>query len=75
MTPYGGSARSLLAYNLCDGKKSQTDVAKGAKIDKAALSRLLVRWVEAGIVVRVGQDQLPLHVFPLSKDALKAIKE
>jgi DNA-binding MarR family transcriptional regulator len=75
VTPHGGSDKSFAAYNLCDGKTPQADIARKAKIDKGALSRALTRWIEAGIVVRIGNDQLPLHVYPLSKENLKEAKE
>jgi predicted transcriptional regulator len=75
VTPHGGSDRQFIAYNLCDGKTPQADIAKKAKLDKGSLSRALARWIEAGIVVRIGADQLPLHVYPLSKETLKATKE
>jgi hypothetical protein len=75
ITPHGGSDKKLAAYNLCDGKTPQSDIAKKAKLDKGPLSRALVGWIEAGIVVRVGTDQLPLHVYPLSKESLEPSKD
>jgi hypothetical protein len=75
LVTHGGSDRQLAAYNLCDGNTPQADIAKRAKIDKGSMSRTLARWVEAGIVVRLGKDQFPLHVYPLSKETLKAAKE
>jgi DNA-binding MarR family transcriptional regulator len=75
VTPHGGSDKQVTAYNLCDGNTPQADIAKKAKLDKGAMSRALVRWIEAGIVVRIGKGQLPLHVYPLSKETLKAAKE
>jgi hypothetical protein len=75
VTPYAASDKQLAAYNLCDGSTPQTEIAKKAKLDKGELSRALARWVESGIVVRVGPNQLPLHVYPLSKQALKLAKE
>jgi DNA-binding MarR family transcriptional regulator len=75
VTPHGGSDKQLAAYNLCDGNTQQADIAKKAKLDKGTTSRALSRWIESGIVVRIGKDQLPLHVYPLSKETLKAVKE
>jgi hypothetical protein len=75
VTPHGGSDKQLAAYNFCDGKTPQADIAKKAKLDKGAMSRALARWIEAGIVVRIGKDDLPLHVYPLSKEILKVAKE
>src|SRR6266536_4345247 len=67
VTPHGGSDKKFAAYHLCDGKTPQADIAKKAKLDKGALSRALADWIDAGIVVRIGPDQLPLQVYPLSK--------
>jgi hypothetical protein len=63
------SSKHILAYNLCDGKTPQTDIGKKAKLDAGNFSRSIGRWIEAGVVVRVGPEQYPLHVFPLTKDA------
>jgi hypothetical protein len=75
ITPHGRSDKQLAAYNLCDGKTPQADIATKAKLDKGEMSRALVRWIEAGIVVRIGPEQFPLHVYRLSKEALKTVKE
>jgi len=69
--PKAGSERQLAAYNLCDGETPQSEIGKRAKLDKGNLSRSISRWIDAGIVVRVGPEQLPLHIYPLSKQHLK----
>jgi hypothetical protein len=74
ITPHGGSEKKVAAYNLCDGKTSQAAICAKAKITKSQLSESITSWVSAGIVVRFGPDQLPLHVYPLSKENLKAAK-
>jgi hypothetical protein len=53
-------------------KTPQAEISKGARLDKGSLSRSISRWIEAGIVVRVGTDQHPLHVYPLAKSDLKS---
>src|SRR5258708_40003039 len=70
--PAAGGAKQILAYNLCDGGTPQSKIVKKAKLDKGSLSRSIARWIEAGVVVRVGADQHPLHVYPLSKENLKS---
>jgi hypothetical protein len=75
VAPRENSEKNLAAYNLCDGNTPQAEIAKRAKLDKSNFSKALARWVEAGIVVRVGRDEHPLHVYPLSKDSLKETKE
>ncbi len=65
VAPTAGSTKQLLAYNLCDGETPQTEIGKKAKLDSGNLSRLIAKWIEAGVVIRVGDDRLPLHVYPL----------
>jgi hypothetical protein len=67
-----GSDKQLAAYNLCDGETPQAEICKKAKLDQGNLSRSITRWVEAGIMVRVGDERLPLHLYPLAKPSLKA---
>ena len=74
VAPTIGSEKQLLAYNLCDGETSHADITKKAKLDKGNFSRAVARWVEAGVVVRVGPDRLPLHVYPLAETPAKAGK-
>jgi DNA-binding HxlR family transcriptional regulator len=72
VAPVVGSDKQLTAYNLCDGNTPQAEIGKRAKLDKGSLSRSISRWIEAGIVVRVGRDQHPMHVYPLTKTVLKS---
>jgi predicted transcriptional regulator len=71
VSPFAGGQKQVLAYNLCDGETPQAEIGKKAQLDKGSLSRSIARWIEAGIVVRVGANDLPLHVYPLIGDALK----
>jgi predicted transcriptional regulator len=66
-------AKQLQAYNLCDGSRSQAEVAKSATIDPGSLSRTIGRWIDAGIVIRVGEGRevKPLHVYPLPETTVK----
>jgi hypothetical protein len=54
---------------LCDGETSQAETCKKAKLKKGNLSTSITRWVEARVMVRVGPDRLPMHLYPLSKSA------
>jgi len=72
VAPTTGSEKQLLAYNLCDGETPQAEICKKAKLDKGNFSRAVARWIEAGVMVRVGNDQLPLHVYPLPRNSSKA---
>jgi hypothetical protein len=67
VAPTAGSERQISAYNLCDGKTPQGAIAKKVKLDTGNFSRSVTRWIEAGVVIRVGADQFPLHVYPLTK--------
>lgn len=71
VAPTAGSEKQLLAYNLCDGETSQAEICKKAKLDKGSFNRSVARWIEAGIVVRLGSERLPLHVYPLTKVSAK----
>lgn len=71
VAPTAGSEKQLLAYNLCDGETSQAEICKRTKLDKGSFSRSVARWIEAGIVVRIGSERLPLHVYPLTKISAK----
>lgn len=67
VAPTAGSEKQLLAYNLCDGTTPQAEIGKKAKLDAGNLSRSIAKWMEAGVVIRVGDDKFPLHVYPLTK--------
>ncbi len=67
VAPRENSEKNLAAYNLCDGKTPRIEIAQRAKLDASNFNKALARWVEAGIVVRVGKDEHPLHVYPISK--------
>lgn len=72
VAPVGDGDKQLAAYNLCDGKTPQAEIGKKAGLDKGNLSRSITRWIEAGVVVRVGADHHPMHVYPLTKSSLKS---
>jgi hypothetical protein len=67
VAPTAKSDKQILAYNKCDGETSQAEICKRTKLFKGSLSTSITRWVEAGVMVRVGPDRLPLHVYPLPK--------
>lgn len=75
VSPIAGSNKQIAAYNLCDGKTPQADIGKIAKLDKGNLSRSISRWIEAGIVIRVGAEQYPMHIYPCPKTAPKSANE
>ena len=64
----GTSARQLAAYNLCDGTRSQAEVIREAKVDQSSFSKAVTRWVNEGILFKLGtgRDVKLLHLYPLS---------
>ena len=74
VAPVAGSEKQVAAFNLCDGHHTQADISKETGIDKGNLSRSMARWIEAGILFRVGADELPLHIYPIPKSAIKTAK-
>ena len=71
VAPTAGSAKQLLAYNLCDGETSQAEIGRRAKLDKSSLGKTISKWVEFAIVIRVGADGHPLHLYPPTTKAKK----
>lgn len=61
------------AFNLCDGSRTQTDIAKELGLDPGNFSKTLSRWIDEGIVIRVGEkrEARPLHVYPLPEALIK----
>jgi hypothetical protein len=57
------AGRSLVAFNLCDGKTAQGDIANKAGIDAGNFSRMVSRWEKLGVVFRIGDH--PLHLYRL----------
>ncbi len=72
VAPTASSERQVMAYNMCDGETPQAEICKKTKIAKGNLSNLITRWVEAGVMIRIGPERLPLHVYPLSKSVIKS---
>ena len=61
------SEKLLIAYNLCDGTKTQQEIARTAKLDSSNFSKAVGRWIEVGSVFRVesGDKTTLLHVYPV----------
>lgn len=58
------------AFNLCDGTRTQADIAKALGLDQGNFSRTITRWIDEGIVIRVDEKR-PLHVYPLPEALVK----
>jgi len=63
----GSGKKQVCAFNLCDGSRTLTSVAKGAGLDRGNLSRTVDRWVKNGVMFKFedGNEVFLLHVFPL----------
>ncbi|MCT7374410.1 helix-turn-helix domain-containing protein [Chelativorans salis] len=59
--------KSLEAFNLCDGTNTQKEIATKLGIDAGQFSRMIKRWIEEGILIRVTQEGnvKPVHVYPI----------
>jgi hypothetical protein len=64
----GASSRNVDAYNLCDGTRTQSEIAKLSKLDQGQFSRTAARWAEAGVVFKagIGRDVKLLRLYPIS---------
>jgi hypothetical protein len=63
-----GSGRNRIkAFNMFDGTRTLSQVARATKIDQGNLSRAVTDWIEHGIAFWVGQanDSRLLHVYPV----------
>jgi len=63
----GAGANQLAAFNMCDGTKTQGEVAKAAGIDAGNFSRTVGRWIELGVLFKIGdgREAKLQHVYPL----------
>jgi len=64
----GAGQAQIQAFNMCDGTRTQSEIAKAQGLDGGNFSRTLSRWQDAGVIFRVGPDDKPLHVYPLRAD-------
>lgn len=73
VAPKSPGETQIAAYNLCDGTRLQGEIAKELKLDPSNFSKTVARWVEAGIVVRLGDksESKPLHIYPIPKERTK----
>ncbi len=69
----GAGVKQVEAFNLCDGSKTQGEIAKDSKLDAGNFSRTVSRWVDEGVVFRLGEGREArlLHVYPLPDAATK----
>jgi len=70
------SKRYLRAYNLATNL-TQGEIAKKTGIDQGNLSRVITRWIEAGIIFAEpsGKGLRLQHVYPISVESIKKTEE
>ncbi|MCI4644640.1 MAG: MarR family transcriptional regulator [Hyphomonadaceae bacterium] len=71
--PRSGMAKQAKAFNLCDGSKTQSEIADAVGLDKGNFSKQVKRWIDVGIVVKVATEkgELPLHVYPIPETQIE----
>ena len=69
----GTSPKYLKAFNLCDGSKTQQEIAKKLKLDPGNLSKACARWVENGVAFSMGEgkDARLIHIYPIPSSPKK----
>lgn len=67
VSPAGTATKQLAAYNLCDGTRSQAEIAKKLSLDTGNFSKTISRWVEQGVAFKLGSgtEQRILHLYPI----------
>lgn len=68
VSPAGSAGeKQRQAFNLCDGTRGQGEIAKMLKIDQGSFSRTVARWIDEGVMFRIGEgrDARLRHVYPL----------
>jgi hypothetical protein len=69
----GLGKKQIRAFNLCDGSLNQKDVSRKTKLDSGNFSRTVSRWVEQGVVFKLGESKQAklLHIYPIGKEPKK----
>jgi hypothetical protein len=70
------NAKTLRTFNLCDGTRTQTEVAKASSTDPGLLSRTIGRWIDEGVIVRVNENgsEKPVHVYPIPEKLIPKVE-
>lgn len=73
IAPKGSGETQIAAYNMCDGTMMQGEIARTLKLDQGNFSRTVARWIEAGVVIKLGEknEAKLLHIYPLPKERAK----
>nr|WP_145994337.1 hypothetical protein [Mesorhizobium loti] len=71
------NVKTYETYNLFDGTRTQTDIAKIQATDASLLSRTVKRWIDDGIMVKIVDAGAvkPVHVYPLPDRYIEAARK
>lgn len=60
--------RAYEAFNLCDGTRTQTEIATSLKIDSGNFSRTVKKWSDEGVIIKINDDNKEklVHVYPIN---------
>ncbi|WP_417492334.1 MarR family transcriptional regulator [Maricaulis sp.] len=74
VVPNSNAKTNAIAFNLCDGSRTQSEIATAAGVDKGNLSKRIQRWVDAGIIIKIPHEKswLPLHLYPIPETMIAA---
>jgi hypothetical protein len=63
----GTDKKYMRAYNLCDGSRTQQEIAKATGLHQSNFSRASGRWVENGVAFWLGEgkDKRLRHLYPI----------
>ncbi|RVA58366.1 MarR family transcriptional regulator [Mesorhizobium sp. M7A.F.Ca.US.001.01.1.1] len=76
VTPVANT-KTYEAFNLCDGSRTQNEIATLLKTDQGQLSRSIKRWVDEGVMIKVTEDgkDRPVHVYPVPDRFIQIAKK
>lgn len=63
----GNGPKQIKAFNLADGTRTQSEIARKARIDQGSLSRTAARWVECGVAFWIGngKEARVMHIYQI----------
>lgn len=56
----------MAAYDLCDGSRGVSEIARLSGLDHGNLSRTITRWVDQGVMFKLGWDARSVQLYRLS---------
>ena len=70
VAPKSGMQKQIQAFNLCDGSRTQGEIAKAMGFDSGNFSKSVKRWIDAGVMTKVISDgvEKPIHVYPIPEN-------